>query len=155
MLMTIFMAPVLQLLLLGYAVNMDVDRIPAAVLDFSRTQESRQLILLFKNSGRFQINYFPESQDELDGLWIRGGLGGVEIRNDFAQQLKKGKTVPIQIIIDGTNSNTAGIVSGYINELLQSYNLKLIQDQDAEGSRLEILLQYLFLPRKFPSWRMR
>jgi len=130
MLMTIFMAPVLQLLLLGYAVNMDVDRIPAAVLDFSRTQESRELILLFRNSGRFQINYFPESQNELDELLDKGEVWvGMEIKSDFAQQLKKGKTVPIQIIIDGTNSNTAGIVSGYINQLLQSYNLKLIQDQ--------------------------
>jgi len=130
MLMTIFLAPVLQLLLLGYAVNMDVDRIPAAVLDFSRTQESRQLILLFKNSGRFQINYFPQSQDELDQLLDKGEVWvGMEIRSDFAQQLKKGKTVPIQIIIDGTNSNTAGVVSGYINQLLQSYNLKLIQDR--------------------------
>lgn len=130
MLMTIFMAPVLQLLLLGYAVNMDVDRIPAAVLDFSRTQESRQLILLFKNSGRFQINYFPESQKELVGLLDKGEVWvGIEIRNDFAQQLKKGKTVPIQVIIDGTNSNTAGVASGYINQLLLSYNLKFVQDK--------------------------
>jgi ABC-2 type transport system permease protein len=130
MLMTIFLAPVLQLLLLGYAVNMDVDRIPVAVLDFSRTQESRQLVLLFKNSGRFQINYFPQSQNELDELVDKGeDWVGVEIKSDFAQQLKKGKTVPIQIIIDGTNSNTAGIVSGYINQLLQSYNLKLLQGQ--------------------------
>jgi len=133
MLMIIFVAPVLQLLLLGYAVNTDVNRIPTAVLDFSRTQESRELIQLFKNSGRFQINYFPESQKELVGLLDKGEVWvGVEIRSDFAQQLKKGKTVPIQIIIDGTNSNTAGIVSGYMNQLLQSYNLKLLQDQVQE-----------------------
>jgi ABC-2 type transport system permease protein len=130
MLMTIFLAPVLQLLLLGYAVNMDVDRIPTAVLDFSRTQESRQLVLLFRNSGRFQINYFLESQKELDELLDKGEVWvGLEIKSDFAQQSKKGETVPIQIIIDGTNSNTAGIVSGYINQLLQSYNLKLLQAQ--------------------------
>jgi ABC-2 type transport system permease protein len=130
MLMTIFLAPVLQLLLLGYAVNMDVDRIPTAVLDFSRTQESRQLVLLFRNSGRFQINYYLESQKELDELLDKGEVWvGLEIKSDFAQQSKKGETVPIQIIIDGTNSNTAGIVSGYINQLLQSYNLKLLQAQ--------------------------
>ncbi|HVP36280.1 MAG TPA: ABC transporter permease [Terriglobales bacterium] len=130
MMSTIFLAPVLQLLLLGYAVNMDVDRIPTAVLDFSRTQESRQVISLFKNSGRFQINYFPESQDELDQLLDKGEVWvGMEIKSDFVQQLKKGESVPIQIIIDGTNSNTAGIVSGYISYLLQSYNLKIIQDR--------------------------
>ena len=65
MLMIIFVAPIIQIILLGYAANMDVKRIPAAVLDFSMTQESRELILLFKNSGRFQINYFPESQKEM------------------------------------------------------------------------------------------
>ena len=130
MLMIIFVAPVLQLLLLGYAVNTDVNRIPIAVLDFSRTQESRELIQLFKNSGRFQINYFPESQKELVGLLDKGEVWvGIEIKSDFAQELKKGKTVPVQIIIDGTNSNTAGVVSGYLNQLLLSYNQKLFQDQ--------------------------
>ena len=107
MLMIIFVAPVIQLILLGYAVTMDVHRVPTAVLDFSRTQESRELILLFKNSGRFQINYFPESQKEMVKLLNKGEVWvGIEIKNDFAQELKKGETVPIQIIIDGTNSNT-------------------------------------------------
>ncbi len=130
MLTTIFLAPVLQLVLLGYAVNMDVDRIPMAVLDFSRTQESRELILLFRNSGRFEINHFPENQEEMDELLDKGEVWvGMQVRGDFVQKLKKGKTVPIQFIIDGTNSNTAGIVSGYINQLLQSYNLKLLQDR--------------------------
>ncbi|MCJ7459739.1 MAG: ABC transporter permease [candidate division Zixibacteria bacterium] len=130
MLMIIFVAPIIQIILLGYAANMDVKRIPAAVLDFSMTQESRELILLFKNSGRFQINYFPESQKEMVERLDKGEVWvGIEIKSDFAQELKKGKTVPIQIIIDGTNSNTAGVVSGYLNQLLLSYNLKLLQDQ--------------------------
>jgi ABC-2 type transport system permease protein len=134
MLMIIFVAPVIQLILLGYAVTMDVHRVPTAVLDFSRTQESRELILLFKNSGRFQINYFPESQKEMVKLLDKGEVWvGIEIKNDFAQELKKGETVPIQIIIDGTNSNTAGVVSGYLNQLLLSYNQDLFQDQAQQG----------------------
>ena len=159
MLMIIFVAPIIQIILLGYAANMDVKRIPAAVLDFSMTQESRELILLFKNSGRFQINYFPESQKELVELVDRGEVWvGIEIKSDFAQELKKSKTVPIQIIIDGTNSNTAGIVYGYINQLLLSYNQKLIQDQaqqriaQASVARLASKPKILNLENQVRAW---
>lgn len=130
MLMIIFVAPVIQLILLGYAATTDVNRIPTAILDFSKTQESREILLLFKNSGRFEINYFPDSQIELVELLDQGKAWvGIEIGSDFAQELKKGETVSIQIIIDGTNSNTAGVASGYINQLLLPYNKKLIQDK--------------------------
>ncbi|MDH4223161.1 MAG: ABC transporter permease [candidate division Zixibacteria bacterium] len=130
MLMIIFVAPLLQLVLLGYAATMDINRIPTAVLDFSKTQESRELISLFRNSGRFTINHIPESQKELVELLDQGKIWvGIEIENDFVKEMKKGKTVPIQILIDGTNSNTAGVVSGYINQLLFSYNKKISQDK--------------------------
>jgi len=128
--MIIFVAPLLQLVLLGYAATMDINRIPTAVLDFSKTQESRELISLFRNSGRFTINHIPESQKELVELLDQGKIWvGIEIENDFVKEMKKGKTVPIQILIDGTNSNTAGVVSGYINQLLFSYNKKISQDK--------------------------
>lgn len=123
--MVIFVAPVIQLVLLGYAATMDINRIPTAILDFSKTQESREIISLFKNSGRFTINYFPENPKELVELLDQGKIWvGVEIGNDFAKEMKKGKTASVQILIDGTNSNTAGVVSGYINQLLFSYNSK-------------------------------
>ena len=128
--MIIFVAPVIQLILLGYAATTDVNRIPTAILDYSKTQESREILLLFKNSGRFEINYFPDSQIELVELLDQGKAWvGIEIGSDFAQELKKGETASIQIIIDGTNSNTAGVASGYINQLLLPYNKKLIQDK--------------------------
>jgi ABC-2 type transport system permease protein len=130
MLMIIFVAPVIQLILLGYAATTDVNRIPTAILDYSKTQESREILLLFKNSSRFEINYFPDSQIELVELLDQGKAWvGIEIGSDFAQELKKGETASIQIIIDGTNSNTAGVASGYINQLLLPYNKKLIQDK--------------------------
>jgi len=130
MLMIIFVAPIMQLILLGYAATTDVNRIPTAVLDFSNTQESRELISLFQNSGYFYIKYFPQSPKEMVELLDQGKVWvGVEIKNDFAQKLKKGKTASIQIIIDGTNSNTAGVVSGYISQLLFSYNKKLNQNK--------------------------
>lgn len=128
--MIIFVAPVIQLILLGYAATTDVNRIPTAILDYSKTQESREILLLFKNSSRFEINYFPDSQIELVELLDQGKAWvGIEIGSDFAQELKKGETASIQIIIDGTNSNTAGVASGYINQLLLPYNKKLIQDK--------------------------
>jgi len=128
--MIIFVAPIMQLILLGYAATTDVNRIPTAVLDFSNTQESRELISLFQNSGYFYIKYFPQSPKEMVELLDQGKVWvGVEIKNDFAQKLKKGKTASIQIIIDGTNSNTAGVVSGYISQLLFSYNKKLNQNK--------------------------
>ncbi len=128
--MVIFVAPLLQLVLLGYAATMDINRIPTAVLDYSKTQESREFISLFSNSSRFKINHFPESQKELIELLDQGKIWvGIEIENDFAKKMKKGKTIPVQILIDGTNSNTAGVVSGYINQLLLSYNKRISQNK--------------------------
>ena len=128
MLMIIFVAPVIQLILLGYAVTTDVNRIPTAILDFSKTQESKELIQLFQNSGKFQINYFTDNPEELVKLLDQGEVWvGIEIGVNFAQELKTGKTALIQIIIDGTNSNTAGVASGYISQLLFSYNKKFNQ----------------------------
>jgi ABC-2 type transport system permease protein len=129
MLMIIFVAPVIQLILLGYAATTDVNRIPTAILDFSKTQESRELIQLFQNSGKFQINYYADNPEKLVELLDQGEVWmGLEIGVNFAQELKTGKTVSIQIIIDGTNSNTAGVASGYISQLLSSYNKKSMQD---------------------------
>ena len=128
MLMIIFVAPVIQLILLGYAVTTDVNRIPTAILDFSKTQESKELIQLFQNSGKFQINYFTDNPEELVKLLDQGEVWvGIEIGVNFAQELKTGKTAILQIIIDGTNSNTAGVASGYISQLLFSYNKKFNQ----------------------------
>ncbi len=127
--MIIFVAPVIQLMLLGYAVTTDVNRIPTAILDFSKTQESRELIQLFQNSDKFQINHYVDSPKELVKLLDRGEVWlGIEIGVNFAQELKTGKTAILQIIIDGTNSNTAGVTSGYINQLLLPYNKKFMQE---------------------------
>jgi ABC-2 type transport system permease protein len=116
-------------MLLGYAATTDVNRIPTAILDFSKTQESRELIQLFQNSDKFQINHYVDSPKELVKLLDRGEVWlGMEIGVNFVQELKTGKTAILQIIIDGTNSNTAGVTSGYINQLLLPYNKKLIQD---------------------------
>jgi len=146
MLMVIFVAPVIQLVLLGYAATMDVNRIPTAILDFSKTQESRELVSLFKNSGKFQINHYPENRKELIKLLDEGRVWvGMEIGGDFSRELKKGNTAPLQILIDGTNSNSAGVVSGYINQLLSSYNLrvsqKLIQRKKAQALASGIIPQ--------------
>jgi ABC-2 type transport system permease protein len=159
MLMIIFVAPVIQLILLGYAVTTDVNRIPTAILDFSKTQESKELIQLFQNSGKFQINYFTDNPEELVKLLDQGEVWvGIEIGVNFAQELKTGKTAILQIIIDGTNSNTAGVASGYINQLIFSYNKKFmpenIQKKVAQALSSGIIpeIKFLNLENQTRAW---
>ncbi len=126
--------PLLQLLLFGYAVNLDVEKVNIAWMDRDHTMESRDILGAFQGSGRFDILALPDSEEDvqrlLDGSKVQGV---VRILPGFARDIQRGQTASIQILIEGTNSNTAEIVKNYASTLIADYsrNLKL----DREGGR--------------------
>ena len=100
--------PVMLLILFGYAVKPDVDNIPMAIFDQSKTQESREYIDKFKVSSYFIPEYFVLSEDELIDL-VEGGKikAGLIIPSDYSKNLKQNKTPQTQLIIDGSDPTTA------------------------------------------------
>lgn len=114
--------PILQLILFGYAVNMDVERARLGWMDADRTPESRELGDAFRNSRYFALTATPESEGEIRELLDRGEVDAVvRLLPGFGRDVMRGNTAGVQILVDGTNSNTASIVSGYATRIVGSY----------------------------------
>jgi ABC-2 type transport system permease protein len=117
-----FVAPVVQLLLFGYAVNTDVRNTRTFIVDHDRSAESRAFLDAFTASGYFHI--VGQSERSLDVVeMLDGGLATValEIPVDFARNLHSGRRTSIQIIVDGTDSNTGTIALGYAQRIAREY----------------------------------
>jgi ABC-2 type transport system permease protein len=118
--------PIVQLLLFGYAVNLDVDKVRIAWMDRDQTVESRDLRGAFQGSGRFEIGGFPDSEKEVQDMMDFGKVQGVvRILPGFARSIHRGETTEVQILIDGTNSNTASIVQNYASTVVSDYSASL------------------------------
>ncbi len=110
----IFGAPLLQLVLFGYAVNTDVRNVPTFVIDHDRTAESRLLLDAFTASGYFQVVGTSDRADDLLAALDRGeARAGLEVPPGFARDVAAGRSPTIQLLLDGSNSNTATVAQGY------------------------------------------
>jgi len=127
MFMVVLIAPVIQLILLGYAATLDVKNIHTVVFDQDRTSESRGLINNFEKSGYFTIDYYVTNYDDLTKLIDNGdALMGLVIPTDFSKNLGAQKTTQLQTIFDGSDGNKTAIASGYVQGIISSYSQNLI-----------------------------
>jgi ABC-2 type transport system permease protein len=118
----VFIAPLIQLIMFGYAVSLDVDHAKIAWRDMSQTPESRALRARFEGSGRFTVVALPNSEDEVQDLLEGSEVHGViSVLPSFARELSRGGTAQVQVLLDGTNSNTASLVSAYAAGVIASY----------------------------------
>ena len=100
--------PIMMMLLFGYAVNTEVDKITTAVFDQSRTQESREYVEKFTVSNYFSVKYYVTSNEELSNLIDSGKVkAGIIIPTNYASDIRKNKSPQTQLIIDGTDPTTA------------------------------------------------
>jgi ABC-2 type transport system permease protein len=125
----LFLPPLIQLLIFGFAVNLDVDSARIGWMDQDQTSESRQLRSEFEGSGRFEIAAFPESEKEMQNLLDRGQvLGVVRVLPGFARDIQRGRTTSVQVLLDGSNSNEASIVSSYAAQTIGRFSSKVMSD---------------------------
>ena len=121
--------PVMMLLLYGYALSLDVDRVPTLVYDQDGTAASRDLLHQFQASRFFDVrgvvNGYPAIESGIDRNQI---LMGVVIPRDYSRNVAEGREAPVQIVLDGSDSNTASIVLGYAETVVRNYSLRLRQD---------------------------
>jgi len=124
---TLIVPPILQLIVFGYAANMDVKHIRAAIRDLDQSVESRDLIGRFGSSKYFDIVAFPNTPGEVKHLIDQGEVTvSIEIPTDFSRKLKKGDTAAVQVILDGSESNTALIALGYANQILSEFSTQIL-----------------------------
>ena len=130
MLRLVIIAPVIQLIIFGYAVTTDIKHIPTAVIDADRSRESRELVARFSNTGYFEVVTLLERPQDLVALMDSGRVqAGVHIPRGFARRLVRGESAPLQVIVDGTNSTTAGVVLGYASGVLKKYSEEVLSER--------------------------
>ncbi len=122
-----FALPLALLVFFGYAISFDVRDIRMAVVDQSRTAQSRDLIDAFLAAGYFDLVARPAEPIEAKRLFARGeALMVLVIPPDFANDLGSGRTATIQILLDGSDANTATIALGYAGAVTRTYGQHLL-----------------------------
>ena len=126
----LFLPPLIQLLIYGYTINFDIKHIRTGVFDQSRTSQSREFTKRFGATDYFDLDYFPPSPVSMRSLLDRGKVSLIlHIPWDFAEKLQAGKTAPLQLVIDGTDSNAALIVGRYANAIINDYAAEFRNDR--------------------------
>jgi ABC-2 type transport system permease protein len=122
----LFVIPIIQTVIFSYAVNMDVKNIPTAVLDRDNSTESRELVAIMASSGYFRVTERISGNADTRRLLDRGKVRVVlNIEHGFSERLRRGDAAQLQVLLDGSDSNTAGIILGYLARLAIDYNTKL------------------------------
>jgi len=120
--------PILLVFLFGYALNLDVDNVPIAIWNQDNSQISKDFILNFSNSRYFKVyGYYDNYRDLIDLMDHNKILIAMVIPKDFSHLIQSDGTVPVQFLVEGSDSNTAGIAKGYIVNIIKNYNAMLMQ----------------------------
>ena len=118
--------PMLMILLFGYALSLDVDQIPTAVLDQDKTPQSRELLARFQASRYFKVVKMLNDPGEMTDLMDHGkAVLSIVVAPDYARKLLTGREAQVQLVFDGSDSNTASIAVGYADSVVQAYALEL------------------------------
>jgi len=140
MLAIIFMAPILQLIFLGYAANMDVDIVHTTIYDQDKTETSRNFIERLVETGYFQIDYNANSYEEITDLLNDGKtLVAIVIPKDFEKKINRRETTPLQTIFEGSDASKASIALGYIQGVTTRFSQNLITEtKDKLGMKISL-----------------
>lgn len=123
----IFVTPVIQLLVFGYAVTMDVANIRTAVYDLDKTSVTREIARRFEASGYFRIVAYPRSDAEIKDILDRGDATVVlNFDHGFTSDLEARRRPALQILLDGTDSNTAQVAAGYATGIVNRFSQDII-----------------------------
>src|SRR5208337_4119410 len=112
-----------QMLVFGYAATFTVNHVSTAILDLDQSQASRSLISHFIATSRFDVVDVARSQSDFTRDIDHGtAVIAIVIHADFGRRLENGQSAPLQVIVDGTNSNTALIALGYISQIVAQFS---------------------------------
>ncbi len=126
----LFVIPIVQTLVFGYAVTTDVEHVRTALLDFDRSSASRDLASRLTASGYFDIVANAGDARDARRLVDHGEVQVVlRIDSGFESDLRAGRLAPVQILLDGTDSNTAGIAADYAARIVREYSREILAER--------------------------
>jgi ABC-2 type transport system permease protein len=126
----IFLIPCFQVIVIGYAVSTDVKNVRTAVYDLDNSQASRDVAKHFSDSGYFDVVAQAHNEADVDRLLDRADVTAVlRFDHGFAERLNAGRTAPLQILLDGADSNTASIALGYATKIASAYSSRILAER--------------------------
>ena len=132
----IFVSPIIQLVLFGYAVNTDVHNVATALVDHDQSAESRELVSALTASGYFRIVTTSDRAADLGWALDHGdAVVGLEIPERYGVDLLRGRSPAVQLLVDGTNSNTATVAQGYATRIVQQLGARVAQASGGPEAR--------------------
>jgi ABC-2 type transport system permease protein len=151
----IFLPPMLQCLIFGYAATFDLNSVAYAVFDQDHSAASAALLARLDGSGIFQRQADLRRTQDI-AAWINGGraLLVIHFDQDFERRLSAGAAAPIEVIADGRNSNTAGTALGYLNQVVENFNSDWRSGHGQSGRNVRILIRSWYNPNLDSSWSM-
>ncbi|HSR66402.1 MAG TPA: ABC transporter permease [Acidobacteriota bacterium] len=139
--------PLLQLIIFGYAVNLDVGLSRLAWLDRDGTAQSRELAGALQGSRYFRISRQPANERQMESLLERGSVtAAVHVMPGFGRDVISGRPGAVQVLVDGSDSNTASIVSGYLTRALNQAGARLRPTEATTLQRVELRSRVWFNP---------
>ena len=135
MIPAMIVGPIVQLLALGYAANLDVTRVPMVLVDQDRTSESRALVERFTGSGTFDLVGAEDTVETIDPWLIEGRAQIVlVIAAGFGEDVAAGRAPQVQVIADGTDANSSGLGLGYASQLLAQAGADMVAARISAGA---------------------
>lgn len=121
------------------------------VVDYANSQTSRELVAALVENRIFAIDHYLLSEDQLAEKVRQGEVtAGLVIPPDFDRRLNQNQTAEVQVLIDGVDANTAGIASGYINQIISQFNRRLVSDPSPDLVQPQV--SFLYNPGLISSW---
>lgn len=149
----IIVPPILQLLVFAQAITLEVKNIDISVLDYSKSQYSRELISRFSSSHWFRKIYYPNTpQDLKDDIDLKKSQIGIIIQNDFHKKINQNTTSDILVIADGRQTNSASLASGYASQIISSYSTELEQKFNLKGASINVIIRNWYNPNIEYKW---
>jgi ABC-2 type transport system permease protein len=153
--MSLFIPPIVQGLIFGYAATYDLNHVAYAVLDQDRTAASRELLAGLDGSGVFErVADLRSAQEVRTSIDQRRAVLVVQIGQNFERKLQLGQTADVQVIGDGRNSNTAATASSYITAVIGSFNDNWRKNHDLPGPVLTSTDRAWYNPNLETRWNM-
>ncbi|MBN2224226.1 MAG: ABC transporter permease [Deltaproteobacteria bacterium] len=126
----IFLPPIMEMLVFGYAASFDVNSIPTAILDEDKTPASRAFVEEFSSNGYFNFTQYLSSPDQIDSLFDRVDVTVcVYVKKGFERSIGSGTAAEVLIVVDGTDSSNASVVVGYITRIVNSYSEDILLER--------------------------
>ena len=152
---SLFIPPMLQSLIFGYAATYDLNHVPYAVLNQDRGAASSQLLGRIDGSRVFRrVGDLERASDIKAFIDDKRALVVLQIPQNFERDLQAGRGADLQLIADGRNSNTAGVAAGYVSAIVEQFNEDWLADHGQTGPPVQLVARAWYNPQLETRWNM-